>query len=161
MYGIHPPQWVAAFAPGGHHAGTPGQRSLAQSDEAAATGSFSPPPHPPTGWLGFPGEPPRTSGSGAVSNSGGGVPEAFPQPTSSSSGRRVDRQMKFIALGLVRFYQACLSPLLPSSCRFYPSCSAYAQEAVEKWGTGKGIRLTLGRLLRCRPYGGHGYDPVP
>ena len=69
--------------------------------------------------------------------------------------------MKFITLGLIKFYQACLSPLLPSSCRFYPSCSDYAYEAVERWGVWRGIRLAFGRLMRCRPYGGHGFDPVP
>jgi hypothetical protein len=69
--------------------------------------------------------------------------------------------VKFLALGLIRFYQACRSLMMPSSCRFYPSCSAYAYEAVEKWGVGRGIRLALGRLLRCRPFGGHGFDPVP
>jgi len=69
--------------------------------------------------------------------------------------------VKFIALGLIRFYKACLSPVIPSSCRFYPSCSAYAYEAVERWGIGRGVRLALGRLMRCRPFGGHGFDPVP
>jgi len=69
--------------------------------------------------------------------------------------------VKFMMLGLIRFYQACLSPTLPSSCRFYPSCSEYAYEAVEKWGTWRGIRLALGRLMRCRPCGPHGIDPVP
>jgi hypothetical protein len=69
--------------------------------------------------------------------------------------------MKCITLGLIKFYQACLSPLIPSSCRFYPSCSAYAYEAVERWGAWRGFQLALGRLLRCRPFGGHGFDPVP
>ncbi|MGD0697045.1 MAG: membrane protein insertion efficiency factor YidD [Terriglobia bacterium] len=69
--------------------------------------------------------------------------------------------MKTIALGMIRFYQVCLSPALPSSCRFYPSCSAYAYEAVEKWGVWKGSGMALRRLLRCRPWAGHGYDPVP
>jgi hypothetical protein len=69
--------------------------------------------------------------------------------------------VKVITLALIKCYQAYLSPLIPSSCRFYPSCSAYAYEAVERWGAGRGIRLTLGRLLRCRPFGGHGFDPVP
>ena len=69
--------------------------------------------------------------------------------------------MKFIALVLIKFYQACLSPLIPSACRFYPSCSVYAYEAVEKWGVWRGIRLALGRLLRCRPFGPYGIDPVP
>ncbi len=69
--------------------------------------------------------------------------------------------MKFLVLGFIRFYQTCLSPALPSACRFYPSCSAYAYEAVEKWGLGRGLRLALARLVRCRPWGVHGYDPVP
>jgi len=69
--------------------------------------------------------------------------------------------LKLLALGVIRFYQACLSPVLPSTCRFYPSCSTYAFEAVESWGAWKGSRLALRRLLRCRPWGGFGYDPVP
>lgn len=69
--------------------------------------------------------------------------------------------MRWLVLGLIRFYQVCLSPFMSPACRFYPSCSAYAYEAVEKWGVGRGIYLALGRLLRCRPCGGQGYDPVP
>jgi len=69
--------------------------------------------------------------------------------------------VRFFALALIRFYQACLSPVLPSSCRFYPTCSTFAYEAVGKWGSWRGIELTARRLLRCRPWGGHGYDPVP
>jgi len=69
--------------------------------------------------------------------------------------------MKYPALFLIRFYQACLSPLMPLACRFQPSCSAYAFEAIEKWGVWKGGRLALGRLLRCRPWSRFGYDPVP
>ena len=69
--------------------------------------------------------------------------------------------MKFLALALIRFYQSALSPTLPSTCRFYPTCSAYAYEAVEEWGVWRGTRMTIRRLLRCRPFGGHGYDPVP
>ena len=68
---------------------------------------------------------------------------------------------KLLALGTIRFYQACISPLMPLACRFQPSCSAYAFEAVDRWGAFKGGRLALGRLLRCRPWGSFGYDPVP
>ncbi|MGH9580689.1 MAG: membrane protein insertion efficiency factor YidD, partial [Terriglobales bacterium] len=64
--------------------------------------------------------------------------------------------MKSLALGLIRFYQASLSPVLPSSCRYFPSCSAFAYEAVEKWGLQHGVKMALQRLLRCRPWGGHG-----
>ena len=69
--------------------------------------------------------------------------------------------MKLLALLSIRFYQACISPVMPWGCRFHPSCSAYAFEAVEKWGVGKGGRMALERLLRCRPWGRFGYDPVP
>lgn len=61
----------------------------------------------------------------------------------------------------VRFYQCCISPLTPPSCRFTPTCSQYALEALRKYGPLKGGWLTLRRLSRCHPWGGSGYDPVP
>lgn len=69
--------------------------------------------------------------------------------------------MKFAVLSVIWLYQTTLSPLLPTSCRYYPSCSHYSQEAVEKYGVLKGIWLGVKRLGRCRPLGGQGYDPVP
>lgn len=63
---------------------------------------------------------------------------------------------------LIRFYQVCLSPLKPSgTCRFTPTCSQYALEALRKHGLFKGSWLALRRILRCHPWGGSGYDPVP
>ena len=62
---------------------------------------------------------------------------------------------------LIRFYQVCISPLKPASCRFTPTCSQYALEAFRKHGPIKGFYLTLRRILRCHPLGGSGYDPVP
>ncbi|WND04107.1 membrane protein insertion efficiency factor YidD [Temperatibacter marinus] len=62
---------------------------------------------------------------------------------------------------LVRAYQLFISPLLGSNCRYEPSCSSYAMEALEKHGGLKGTWLTAKRILRCHPWGGHGYDPVP
>jgi putative membrane protein insertion efficiency factor len=64
-------------------------------------------------------------------------------------------------LGLIRLYQLILSPFLGASCRFTPTCSAYAAEAIRKWGPWKGSWLAIKRIGRCRPGGGHGYDPVP
>ncbi|HEY0876768.1 MAG TPA: membrane protein insertion efficiency factor YidD [Vicinamibacterales bacterium] len=64
-------------------------------------------------------------------------------------------------LALIRAYQLLFSPLFAGSCRFVPSCSAYAAEAVHQHGAFRGTMLALRRLARCRPFGGHGYDPVP
>ncbi len=161
MHGLHSTQWVTAISFWGHHAKAPGECRIAQSTTAPFARGISTAPRAPAGRLGHTGESPRVGGRGAISDSGRGSSEAFPQPASSAGFGGVARQVKFITLGLIKFYQACLSPLLPSSCRFYPSCSAYAYEAVERWGAWRGIRLALGRLMRCRPYGGHGFDPVP
>ena len=62
---------------------------------------------------------------------------------------------------LVRFYQVCISPLPPPRCRFTPTCSQYALEALRKYGPLKGSYLAVRRILRCHPWGGSGYDPVP
>ena len=61
----------------------------------------------------------------------------------------------------IRFYQLCISPLLGPSCRFTPTCSEYARQAILKHGPVKGLYLAIRRLLRCHPWGGSGYDPVP
>lgn len=66
-----------------------------------------------------------------------------------------------ILIGLIRFYQAAVSPLLPSTCRYTPSCSRYALEAVRRHGALRGGWLAARRLLRCHPLGGRGWDPVP
>jgi putative membrane protein insertion efficiency factor len=62
---------------------------------------------------------------------------------------------------LIRVYQYTLGTVLPGSCRFQPTCSQYALEAVAKHGAAHGIRLAMKRILRCHPWGGCGHDPVP
>ena len=69
--------------------------------------------------------------------------------------------MKRVLIGLVRFYQRAISPHLRPSCRYSPSCSHYAVEALERFGALKGSWLAIRRILRCNPWGGSGYDPVP
>jgi len=68
--------------------------------------------------------------------------------------------MGFLFTGLVRFYQYFISPIFPPMCRFYPSCSSYAIEAVQRHGFFKGVFATFKRLLRCQPCCAGGYDPV-
>lgn len=79
----------------------------------------------------------------------------------SALGATVKRVLAFPLILLVKFYQLCISPFTPPSCRFTPTCSQYALEALRKYGPFKGGWLVLKRILRCHPWGGSGYDPVP
>ena len=70
--------------------------------------------------------------------------------------------MKRLFLSLIRFYQKYISPCFPPRCRYYPTCSAYALEAIEKYGAMKGGWLAFKRFMRCHPFSKHDYyDPVP
>ncbi len=69
--------------------------------------------------------------------------------------------LRQIAILPIRFYQYVISPWLGPNCRFLPTCSAYAIEALERHGLLRGSWLALRRISRCHPFGGHGYDPVP
>lgn len=79
--------------------------------------------------------------------------------------RAVTRGSRAIFVALlcapIYFYRACISPLTPPSCRFTPTCSRYALEAIKKHGPIRGLWLAIRRILRCHPWGGSGYDPVP
>ena len=69
--------------------------------------------------------------------------------------------MKKLLISLIRFYKSALSPYLGARCRFTPTCSAYAVQAISKHGAFKGTGLAMWRVLRCNPFGKGGYDPVP
>lgn len=69
--------------------------------------------------------------------------------------------MRSVFIFLIRGYQLAISPLFPASCRYYPTCSAYALEAFKRHGVKRGTRLTVVRILRCHPFRPGGYDPVP
>ena len=69
--------------------------------------------------------------------------------------------MKHLFILLIRFYQRCISPLFPPTCRFYPTCSAYAIQAITRFGAIKGGWLAIKRILRCNPLCKGGVDPVP
>ncbi len=73
----------------------------------------------------------------------------------------LSRLARAVLLALLRAYRTLVSPLLGPACRFEPSCSAYAEEAVRRFGALKGSRLAVGRLLRCHPFSAAGIDPVP
>lgn len=69
--------------------------------------------------------------------------------------------MKHVFIFLIRGYQKCISPLFGAHCRFTPTCSSYAITALERFGVFKGSYLAVRRILRCNPFGGYGFDPVP
>lgn len=73
----------------------------------------------------------------------------------------IKKILSFVVLLPVYFYRSFISPFTPPACRYTPTCSQYAIDAVKKHGPFKGVWLTVKRLLRCHPWGGSGYDPVP
>ena len=86
------------------------------------------------------------------------------QPSLTRSGPATEPSLNLsqqvVVFGLL-FYKTIFSPLMPLCCKFHPSCSMYAKEAVERHGVLRGLTLTVQRLLRCRPFKQGGYDPVP
>ena len=84
-----------------------------------------------------------------------------PSPESRVPSSAIKRLPRTALVYLVRGYQVSLSPLLPPSCRYYPSCSAYAVEALERHGALRGSWLAMRRILRCNPFRPGGFDPVP
>lgn len=70
------------------------------------------------------------------------------------------RSAKFVTLQLLRGYKWAISPMLPGACRYVPTCSEYAMEAVERYGAWRGLCMAAARILRCHPLAGSGYDPV-
>jgi uncharacterized protein len=68
--------------------------------------------------------------------------------------------MQWILVRLLRVYKFCVSPWLPSACRFHPTCSEYMREAIERYGAGKGLWMGLRRLAKCHPFHAGGFDPV-
>ncbi len=68
--------------------------------------------------------------------------------------------MKLLVIAAIKFYQKVISPIIPKSCRFYPTCSEYSVQAVQKYGVLKGLCKAAGRISRCHPFNPGGYDPV-
>ena len=77
------------------------------------------------------------------------------------SGAAISKALSFPLILLVKLYRYCVSPMFPATCRFTPTCSEYAREALRRHGPFKGVWLAVKRISRCHPWGGSGYDPVP
>ena len=83
------------------------------------------------------------------------------KPQRQTVAATIGRLVSNLLILPIRFYQVAISPHTPPACRFTPTCSQYAIEALRKHGPIKGLRLAIWRILRCNPWGGSGYDPVP
>ncbi|HPN36802.1 MAG TPA: membrane protein insertion efficiency factor YidD [Melioribacteraceae bacterium] len=82
-------------------------------------------------------------------------------PVNKTKVAKINLILAYPLILLIRFYQMFISPVLPPSCRYTPTCSAYTLEALKKYGFFKGGYLGAKRILSCHPWGGSGYDPVP
>lgn len=102
---------------------------------------------------------------GRFFGAGGGIAQAAPTHNCALEHGILTGEPRpfgaWVVLAFVRLYQVFLSPFLGGACRFYPSCSQYAYEAIERHGARRGVVLAVKRLLRCRPFGPGGFDPVP
>ncbi len=87
--------------------------------------------------------------------------QATKPKSSPATGLTINKILAFPFIAIIKVYQWIISPLLGPKCRFTPTCSHYALEAFKKYGPFKGLWLAIKRILRCHPWGGHGYDPVP
>ena len=105
-------------------------------------------------------QPSRRAGVCAGANDGDDEDNRASLSSSSGANDRDESSMTMkVAMGLLDFYKREISPLLPKSCRFVPTCSEYARQAYKKYGASKGFVLTAWRLMRCNPLGDKGYDP--
>ena len=153
---------------GPHPADLRGQRRASQSRQAAGAGGVSAESRFDSSRLGYRGESAQRGRQSPVCHPDAGVDAAVSfagcAPTEAESdgaARSWQGLLKTAVLALLSFYRSTLSPAIPSSCRFHPTCSAYAYEAVSQWGIRRGMWLALRRVVRCRPFGSFGYDPVP
>ena len=92
------------------------------------------------------------------------MPECCPRPREDSAEPAEPRRRgvpQAVALALLRFYKVAVSPLVPPACRFHPTCSDYAREAIDHHGTARGALLAAKRLMRCHPFSPGGVDLVP
>jgi hypothetical protein len=78
-----------------------------------------------------------------------------------SAGEKISKVLAVLAIGAIRVYQKTVSPVMPRHCRFHPTCSQYAVEAIGRYGVWRGGGLAVRRVLRCHPWHPGGYDPVP
>jgi uncharacterized protein len=103
---------------------------------------------------------PLPDGRGSTQPLGGVEPRASASGQDSQSGTGLNHLAQELIIAILRFYKRWISPLLPSACRFHPTCSEYAMEAIQRYGVLRGVGLAALRLLKCHPFHKGGFDPV-
>ena len=161
MLYLLPLERPAPDTPGDHHTQISGKSSGAQPDSPSAARNISAQSGDRCSGMGHRSQSPSCCRRAAVPDFDSRGSEIVAGLGAKQSLRAAPVVTSKALLALIRGDQLFISPLLPPSCRFVPTCSAYAYEAVEKWGVFRGVWYTLRRLLRCQPFGGQGYDPVP
>ncbi len=159
MHHFLPVERLDIDSPGNHHAKGSRQSGVPQPNPQALAGNLPAESALDFSGLGRGAEPAARRGINAHGGAGSPSVDALRALTRLSG--RAAAAAKSAALGIIHAYRLLISPALPSACRFEPTCSAYALEAIEKWGLRRGAWLSLRRLLRCHPLGRGGYDPVP
>jgi len=161
MHHFLPLERLTSHAPGHYDAEGAWQGCGSQSDSASLARGFSPESVGDPARLGYRAESSphccRTPFSGPGARDSALVSKRSALELRSAASRVI----QIAVLLLIRVYQVFLSPLFLPACRFQPTCSAYAYEAVQEWGVWRGLGFALQRLLRCHPFGGYGYDPAP
>lgn len=166
MHHLLPVQRAASHAAGDYHSEGARRRGGSQPHPAAAAGSVPAESERDPARLGCCLESAPGGGERPLSDSDQGnfafVSGSAPD---GHSVRRIQaaagRLTQILLLAIIRTYQIFISPALPSACRYVPTCSEYARDAIANWGAWRGSRLALRRLARCHPWGGHGFDPAP
>lgn len=166
MHHLLPVQRAASHAAGDYHSEGARRRGGSQPHPAAAERNLPAESERDPAWVGCCAESAPGGGKRLLSGSDQGNFAAV--SGCAPGGRRArdfakaaGRVAQILLLSLIRAYQVFISPALPSACRYVPTCSEYAREAIANWGAWRGLWLALRRLARCHPWGGHGFDPAP
>jgi len=161
-------EWTRREPPGRYRTQLRRRSCASQPSEAASAGGVPADSAFDSGRLGYRGESSQRRGQSPVCDPDPRADEALSGACRSASEtcsvddvRSGQGFLKTAVLALLSFYRSTLSPAIPSSCRFYPTCSEYAHEAVSQWGIRRGVWLAVRRVVRCRPFSSFGYDPVP
>ncbi len=161
MHHFLPLERLTSHAPGHHNTEGAWKGSGAQPDSAPLARGFSAEPGGDPARVGYCAESPPRCCRPSFPGFGSRNSAFISKRTTLRLRSTASRVIQLTVLSLIRTYQVFFSPLFLPACRYQPTCSVYAYEAVQEWGVWSGLGISLRRLLRCHPFGAYGYDPAP